>query len=798
MNVQLLKRNIVKYLLAIIIILGTMLFLLRANFEVGMQFDEVFRVNNIIPFLNSKASSYNQSICNIDILGLKIPLMYKQYISSTFLLFYLPLRLFDDYLFGIRFIKLFYSCIVVILLFLIISWYHFYFAFLFTLLIITSPLIYQNPFPSSFSFHILFIPLSILFFHRYYHHIPNKLTNLFLAVFLLFFSVNYTFYSSWTVISLILVSIAFFPYFWKTFLTSYKRILVIVVGFFLAMFNYIVYNIKYSFPTLKPLYYKWLNPSEYHKVAIDYKQIEQPLFDEIISKIKIVFTWLGEYNYLYIILISIIIIYYLIALIEILKNKKFHDYKLYFFSLVVTFLIFSLILISPNTTRPPHYTFISPFFELSILSLLVLIYKLVKSSRLVRLIVFSLPILLLILNFYTSNKIVAKKLQTKGTGYFSPAIFDLNTYINKKGIKNNLAHLQWGFYSQLYFLNKGEINTSSLVFQSINLKDDKTRFNVFKFYFLSPSMQKVDTLYFPLYNSIQKDITDSFFNFINAYGGKLSVEKHFHETNGAIAFSLFKLDVRDFLKKAKNRILNNIVTSDELRIRNFGPKEKRFEGLKSFGMWFKTVNNSKNTKIMINEMICRTIVNKENMTALIPSDAITKPGNYNIQLIDIDNNIKSYPVYLSIIGENISVNSFVGIEKKDADIQSFIDFSKFNYNLVKGLYEREQGRFRWSKKHSAFLLKYNNEKYFSVKLFFPDLNGYSSKEIKLSVKIDNQTLETFDIDKSGSLEKYIMVPAGIEHNKIVIVSLNITNQYISPSDKRELGFIVSQIGFKDL
>ncbi len=89
-------------------LLVLIVFLFRDSYYDGMNFDEVFRVNDLIPFVNKEAKYYNHSIFDLKIFGLKVPLVYKVYGSYFGLVFSFPIFLFRDYRFGLRFFHLFY------------------------------------------------------------------------------------------------------------------------------------------------------------------------------------------------------------------------------------------------------------------------------------------------------------------------------------------------------------------------------------------------------------------------------------------------------------------------------------------------------------------------------------------------------------------------------------------------------------------------------------------------------------------------------------------------------------------
>lgn len=544
-----------KYAFMIFLILFS-LFLFRGHYNHGIEFDEVYRTNNIIPLINDNAEPYNQSILNIKLFGSNIPLMYKEYISTIFAIEYLPLKFFKDYAFGLRLLYLIYFIVFVLGFFIIVSRYtKTDYAYALTLMAITSPFLYPDV---TFGFvsieHFLFIALSLYLFCNYFINKKNILY-LFFASFIFSFSANLVFYNMWIIVALVLCSLIFFPRHWIYFLSSFKRITVVCAGFFLGLFNYFVYNISNGFPTIKPLFLKIFVPQEYNKNPIDFKPT-QPLLEDITYKFStIIKSFLGEYYFIYIILFLIILLIYIILLFKIIKIKRFQELKIYYFPLFVFILAFIFIIISPNTTRREHYARLVPLFEISFLMPLLLIEKIHTINRPIKILIIMLPISLITLNCYVSNMAISLYNKTHGEGLFSPAIFDLNEYIKKQHIPSeNIVHLEWGMYAQLYFLQKGEYKINELVFPLLGAENEKARLDTLYNYFTSNKIKNIDKLYFPIYNNHFKDISMSFLNFTKSYDGELSIEKVFYEKNGDEVFCIYRLDnVPAFIDRIKNR-----------------------------------------------------------------------------------------------------------------------------------------------------------------------------------------------------------------------------------------------------
>ncbi|MEM4711260.1 MAG: hypothetical protein QXL18_04920 [Candidatus Woesearchaeota archaeon] len=66
-------------------------------------------------------------------------------------------------------------------------------------------------------------------------------------------------------------------------------------------------------------------------------------------------------------------------------------------------------------------------------------------------------------------------------------------------------------------------------------------------------------------------------------------------------------------------------------------------------MWFKTENATENTKIIFNGIEIRTdYKNSKLLTAPIPKEFYSKPGKYEIYLIDKKTNLKSNSLFFTV------------------------------------------------------------------------------------------------------------------------------------------------------
>lgn len=540
--------DILKYFVVPYFVFFLIIFVIfKDNITIGMQFDEVIRINNIIPFLNSNAESYNQSIFSIPFLGFTIPLIYKFYLSTALLIPYLPLLFFkNNLLFGLRFLYGFYFFLSISVFFFIMSKkFNYIVSFLTSLLVITSPLFYPDAlFGFAHCIHIIFLSFAIYFLYIFFEENKSSVY-LFLGTFLLFFEANIEAYFLWVIAALLISSVMVFPHYWKIVLGSIKYFMIMVFAVILGWINFFIYNILSPFATIKPLYLKLFDPLKYNEQPVDYAQAA-PLFEDISNKINKIFpSFFNGYGIVYILIIVTLIILFIFVISKTIKMQEFLKYGKYIFPFFCFCLIFFFILVSPNTTRAGHYVYLIPFFEISLVSFFILSEKVYNKRYFSKLLVITL-ICLIMLNSIVSGMEISKIKETKGQDHFSPAIFQLNEYIHAESLQSqDIIFLEWGMYTQLYFLNRGEFKIKSLVFQLYDTKSYEVRKTVFTNFFTSQK-NPGRSLYFPLYSEgfdkRNDAILTDFNRFIIENNGSLNKIKTFYETNGNEVINMYELD----------------------------------------------------------------------------------------------------------------------------------------------------------------------------------------------------------------------------------------------------------------
>jgi hypothetical protein len=645
-------------------LLAVTLFLFRGNYNDGMNFDEVFRLNNLIPLVNPTAAPYEQSIYSIRLFGWRVPVMYKEYVSSALVLPYFPIAFFHDYRYGLRLLETVYFSLSVLTFFWIGSRYDLLLAWLAAFLAGTAPLFYpeaRHGFANAF--HLLFLSVSATLLVRYFHGTP-KLRYLFGGLFIAAFSVNLMMYTVWLLAAFAVTTLLFFPSTWAFVARSGWRMLVAVGALLLGGLNHVLYNATHGFPAVQRVYLHVFEPQTFNQNPIDYKPVKS-LATGLTERAQLFLSFLGGMDAWYLLLTAVTAFAYLLFLWRLVRTRQLSSGKVFFLFPLTLLLTGALIGISPNTTRAGHYVYLLPLWGLSIVGLLPLARIAFPQMRAVRWGAWGVVIGAAVLNVYTSSSEVDQFLQTGGTGHFSPAIFDLQAYIQQKHVpSSNIVHLEWGMYSQLYFLNRGRYTINQHAFELLGAKAQTERYEIYRKVFLTSYSQGPE-LYFPLYGGpgsgplrtdrpgdFQESILaaaadetrDSLLRFVESKGGHLEPVKEFFERDGEPAFTLYALqDAEGFTR----RLRTEFVVSDALQIQGAGANVTQISPHQNFGLWVKCRGHSPHSVIVVNGSALTTFYRSDHVTAAVPAELIlaSHAGRYfTVELYDLERNLRTPPV----------------------------------------------------------------------------------------------------------------------------------------------------------
>ena len=633
-----------------ILLAGLILFLFRGWMEQGMEMDEVSRVSNIVPLFNPNAQPSDRGIFRVSVFGVTYPVMFKEYISSAYLIKFLPLGLFDDYLFGIRFLHLFFFLLAALSFFFFAQSHHLYVAAWTSLLMVTTPLLYpmvRIGFVETI--HLFFLTVAAFLIRRFIRQ-PGRRGSLFWGVFVLSFAVNQSFYVIWVVAGVSLATLLLYPDVWRRCCRPVRNLAIAALAAVLGLVHFVYYNLAGGFPTLATAYYYLFDRERYNQNPVDLSPA-LPFLEELHNKFVHLDLFYGPHSEVYLLMGLLMTAIFLFSFVKSLRAGQLRQDRIYFLPFLSLAAILALILISPKGTRQGHYTYIIPFEQLSMISALLLTARMLPWTAYAKRFLFAAPALLLLFNFYNSNQIVAKTNRTGGTVLFSPAVFEFNDYLSQRRIDSrNIHFLSWGLYAQPYFLSHGEFHVNHLVYQLID-KQPAQQAEVLRSLFSSSRARPArgDQLYFPLYARSRTDINQALLNVVESYGGRLDLEKTFLERNGTTpAILLYRLDdAGDFLDGFARGILKSGF-DEVLEITNFGPRKVEAGRDEDLAMWFMADNLAPTTKVAFEGQIMRTVYSGDHCTALIPYRELRQTGSFAIFLHDQERKIRSSHVLLEV------------------------------------------------------------------------------------------------------------------------------------------------------
>ena len=480
----------------IIFTVAVNLYLFRGCTRHGMEFDEVYRLNNMFPILRDGVYPYNQAICSLNLGGVSIPLMYKAYISSAGLLLVSPVVLFKDTLGALRYLYLIYTVLVELFLFLSLRRKNLFVAAVSACAVTVCPLLFPYIRYGWACIHYAFFLIAGFFFAAQYNK-REKRFSIFLTVFFLALMVNVFFYALWIVGGLLVASVVLFPKRSIKFCKDWKNLLLALCGGVFGLFNYVYYNVRMGFPSLMTLFNYLFRLEKYNKNAIDGSKTTS-LLDSITIKLNSYLQCIGVYKRVYLVLLLLLLLIYLISFVLMIKRKTLIKRKDLFFPFIVTVVSFVLMLISPNSQGSHHLTFIVVPFGVSIG---VGLWMLVSEIRINKGIVAGIASLVLAFNLYQSSEAVDRDIFSNGNGYFTEKIFDLVDYVKEEPIltDENVKFIEWGFSSQFYFLNNGEFQLDDITF-GIRDRTDQEREAYLKGFF---QRLDEDVIFVPAYYADQ-------------------------------------------------------------------------------------------------------------------------------------------------------------------------------------------------------------------------------------------------------------------------------------------------------
>lgn len=450
------------------------LWMFRGSTTLGMEFDEVFRINNLLPHLYRGAEPYDQAISSLTIFGHSIPLMYKEYISSAILWPYLPLPLFSDPVVGLRVLYLVITVGVASLAFWLFRRRSYWVAAVVPGLAVLSPLLYPDVTYGFVSLpHLLPLLVAVWAFARFVGRWEPWW--FVLTAFLAGAAINTSFYAAFPVAGLGAAAVLLYPREVSSVVRRPMWLAASVLAALVGLFNYVYFNLTKGYPTLAPLLARLAADSS--DVTIDYRQ-SSGVLSEIGPRLTLLVGLLGDVATWTLVLGAMSYLVLTFTAVDALRRHDLHRDRLLLVPAVALPVALLAILVSPNATRRGHYGMLVGLIEaLCVAAFVALARRLgAEGRRATRALAVVLSATLAVGYAATSAGAMESVRRSGGAGFFTDAIFDVWAHLRQNGVPDQaVLQVQWGSYSQLYFLSEGTYTSPVLVFQVLAAVDDAER-----------------------------------------------------------------------------------------------------------------------------------------------------------------------------------------------------------------------------------------------------------------------------------------------------------------------------------
>ncbi|HEY8270117.1 MAG TPA: hypothetical protein VIG33_04465 [Pseudobdellovibrionaceae bacterium] len=479
-----------KHIKDIAVILGLFfvtLWVCKDAFFYGVEMDEVLRLNPLFPLIGKTVPYPDQGLYYIDLFGVRIPLVFKLYVSSAIMLPYYPLTFFADPFVGLRVMSGFYLFLAGVTVYLVAKKYSRIWAFLLALSILMSPLLGAHLLVrQAQTYHIICYALSFYFIRKFLENNNQKNRNfiyVFFSSFFIFLAMNLEFYAAWSVVSLALVvPLLCWPQV-KAYFAEGKAKLIFLLGA-VGCINFIWYNLADGLPVLRTVYSYVFKIEEYNKEPIDGRNIVS-LSEDFGSKWSSLRHYWGPSFRVFLLLFAIMAVITLICLFRDIKKKQ-KTHFLFYVPFFVTLFVCVFIFLSPKANRSGHFAHVHPFLNLCFFLLPVLVFNLKETKKWFFYFCSFLPIAFLGLNIVAVNASLKNALVRYSTGLWSSSFNTLNHYLEETPeVYNKMVVLNWGFSEQLFFLNKGQKLPVEFVFPVMMRASQSEMINDYQVFFES-------------------------------------------------------------------------------------------------------------------------------------------------------------------------------------------------------------------------------------------------------------------------------------------------------------------------
>ena len=266
----------------------------------------------------------------------------------------------------------------------------------------------------------------------------------------------------------------------RTVVTSWRNLAASALALAIGCFNYVYYNVTAGFPSLRPLVNRFFFPDEYAANPIDYKKSNGVLGDAA-ARLPLVWDLLGAAAWFVAGALVLAVVVTVVSFVRSVRAGRLRVDRLLYVPLVALGIAFVAIIVSPNTTRRGHYGMLVGLMEAAAVAAVILALRFLPQTRpaLLRGVAVVLFVVYFAVTAGVSRASVDRKLESGGTGFFSSAIFDLYDHVTGDGGPTDpLLQTQWGSYAQFYFLSDGRYSSPNVVFDVLGAPDDAARAQV--------------------------------------------------------------------------------------------------------------------------------------------------------------------------------------------------------------------------------------------------------------------------------------------------------------------------------
>jgi hypothetical protein len=658
------RENWKRWVATLMVLLGlwtVVLVLFRGREDYGMNYDEVLRLAPYLRLVHPEAAKVDQAIYSLKLGTVSIPIMLKSYISSLGPLSLVPALFFERQPAGLRLIEMLYFLICVSILFLFLRGYDFALAAWTSLLVATAPHLYPEV---RFGFvtllHVVFLVAAAVLARKGMKR-PTETLPWFGAGVAVGLCVNVLFYSLWTLAGLASALCVVFPQETWNVIRRVSRVGAFAAGVAVGAVNFVIFNLATAGGSLRPLWVGLFDRTEYNRDPIDYRVLPQ-FSVEISNKLRELAQIVGEGQTIaaaaFAAIVGLMIVTFVVGAVVLRRRGPWElRHRACFFSPVAFTVSFLAILVTPKSGRAGHWAFVSPLLELAIVSVALLVARELLPSLSVaqrRGILAGGLTIVAGLFFAMSNFAVVQANATKGEFSFSPAIYAINDELSKRAPGNFEAiAVDWGFWSQLYFLSNGRLPVTELSFRLANQKYAAAR---------DVLGTELARLYEPdkqilfLFHGwdVLPGAGKNFRRFVAEMGGKLDVRTFAGKVPGDRHFVARLQNPEEVLHRWRG---GEQWSAEPLVVLDYGPRSATVgQGFNvqpngKSSMWFKIQGGGEPMVVMFGGERLPGFwdARKGLVTVAIPRDQVAKGGQREIRLCDLLRDICSASIHFPVL-----------------------------------------------------------------------------------------------------------------------------------------------------